>query len=490
MTGQYVYKALFIDDHSIEQMIGLRRHFHQARRYGDKPVFKADHPWEKDAAFVDTGMVIYDEKKKIFKAWYQGGSCYGPGDGSNMCYATSSDGVNWDKPLLGLVEFDGSKDNNIVLMATGMMHDPAPVIDYTDPDPQRRFKVTWWGGREDASQESGWLEGHCVGFSPDGLHWTEHPGNPVWTGDAEVAVPFGIEHRHGKITVYCSADGYGMRVVARTESDDLVNWELPPKIEFQKSDEDIPGTEYGGLCGVNYEGIDIGMLWVIENKANPPFTQQQWQDIVERNIKQGFIGPPIAMNSASPRTIHTELVVGIDDKEWQRVNRKPLIPFGPQGSWDECLSLSGRPIVANDQIYIYYTGQGRSKKFLDLGYPPDQVGDWDINTGLATLRLDGYASLQPEEADGMVVTKPFQLKGANVAVNADIKGTLKLEALDENDKPIDGFTAEESKPITGDHLRAKAMWASKSDMNELLGHQIKLKIALEDAQLYSIAITE
>ena len=490
MTGQSVSKLLFVDDRFIEKLTGLRRQFHQAKRYCDHSVLKADRPWEQDAAFVDTGMVIYDEKEKLFKAWYQAGSCHGPGDGSNMSYATSSDGVKWDKPSLGLVEFDGSKDNNIVLMATCTMHDPAPFIDYTDPDPQRRFKATWWGGRKDASQKTGWLEGHCVGFSPDGLHWTEHPDNPIWIGEAEVAAPYGLEHREGRITAYCSADGYGTRVVARTGSDDFVNWDLPPKIEFQHDEEDVPGTEFGGFCGVNYEGIDIGLLWVIENQANPPFTQQQWREIVERNVKQGFFGPPIAMNSGSPRTIHTELVVGTDDKKWQRVDRKPLIPFGPQGSWDECQSLAGRPIVVNDQIYIYYTGCGRSKKFLDLGYASDQVDDWDYVTGLATLRLDGYASLKPEESDGMMVTKPFKLKGANVAVNADVKGTVRLEVLDENDKPIDGFTTEEAKPIIGDHLRARATWASKSDVNELQGQQIKLKIALEDAQLYSITITE
>ena len=123
-TGQSTYKALFIDDRFVEQTIGLRRNFHQAKRHGDAPILKADRPWEADAAFVDSGMVIYDEDEKLFKAWYQGGACWGPDDGSNMCFATSTDGTNWDKSALGLIEFEGSKDNNIVLRATGMMHDP------------------------------------------------------------------------------------------------------------------------------------------------------------------------------------------------------------------------------------------------------------------------------------------------------------------------------------------------------------------------------
>jgi hypothetical protein len=29
-----------------------------------------------------------------------------------MCYAVSEDGLHWEKPNLGLVEYNGSKENN------------------------------------------------------------------------------------------------------------------------------------------------------------------------------------------------------------------------------------------------------------------------------------------------------------------------------------------------------------------------------------------
>ena len=41
------------------------------------------------------------------------------------CYAESKDGIHWKKPELGLVEFNGSKANNIV-MATINGRDYAP----------------------------------------------------------------------------------------------------------------------------------------------------------------------------------------------------------------------------------------------------------------------------------------------------------------------------------------------------------------------------
>ena len=300
-----VRKELFIDDRFIEEMSGLSRRFHQPVKCDQNPVIRADRPWEARAAFVDSGLVIYDKDDCLFKAWYQGGVCCGPDDRSNMCYATSSDGINWDKPSLGLIELEGSKHNNIVLMPQCMMHDPAPIIDLIDPNSEHRFKAVWWGGRKDDSQKDGWLLGHCVGFSPDGLRWTEYPDNPVWPGDAEVAVPFGQERRSGNFVIYCSADGYGMRVTARSESDDFVHWDLPPKLVFQSDDADQPGTEVGGLSGIDYDGTLIGMLWIIWNL--PDFTPEEWREIVDRNIRQGFLGPPIALNATRCRTMHTEL---------------------------------------------------------------------------------------------------------------------------------------------------------------------------------------
>ncbi|MCK4785703.1 MAG: hypothetical protein KAV87_18250 [Desulfobacteraceae bacterium] len=449
-------------------------------------MIRADQPWERDAAFLHSSLVIYDEQEKLFKGWYQGGGCHGPGDGSNMCYATSSDGVHWDKPSLGEVEFEGSKDNNIVLLADCMMHDPAPVIDYKDPDSQRRFKTMWWGGRRDASANDGWLLGHCVAFSPDGIHWTEHPHNPVWVGDAEETLPLGIEHHKGKLVAFTSVDGYGMRVVGRTESDDFVHWDLPPKLVFKSDDEDPPGTEMAGMAAVDYYGTYIGMLYVIHNLLD--ITREQWREMVERNIRQGFFGPPIALNTPKSLTVHNEVVTSLDGVEWKRICREPFIEFGPEGSWDECINSAARPLVANDQIYIYYAGMGRIRQTPGVK-KPQPIANWSYDTGLATLRLDGFASLDAGTAEGMLVTKEFILNGTEMCVNVDASGGfVRAEILDNSGQPIPGFAVDQATPVTGDQLRGELTWAEKSGLGELRGRRVKLKLALENSQLYSISI--
>jgi len=482
-----VRKELFLDDRFIAEMSGLSRRFGKPRVYAENPVIRADQPWEKDAAFVDSGLVIYDEQEDLFKAWYQGGACYGPEDGSIMCYATSKDGINWDKPSLGVVEFEDSKDNNIVLRAQCMMHDPAPIIDYADPDPNRRYKAIWWGGRKDESQKDGWLLGHCVGFSPDGIHWAEHRDNPVWPGDGEVAVPFDIERCEGRLIMYNSIEGYGMRVVGQTESDDFVHWELPPKLTFKSDEQDPPGTEMAGLCAIDYFGNYIGMLYVIHNLGG--ITATEWKEIVEQNIKQGFFGPPITMNAVRCRTIHTELVASLDGIDWQRIQREPFWDLGGEGRWDEVISLAGRPIVARDKIWIYYTGQGRVAQTPGVS-KPEKIGKWNVDTGLATLRLDGFASLDAVGEEGRLVTKEFELAGNNLLVNTDAgKGSVVVEVLDKNGNEIPGYTREQAKAISGDVLRAPASWNGKENLQELLGQKIKLRVYMKDTRLYSLTFT-
>ncbi len=83
-----------------------------------------------------------------------------------LCYAVSKDGVNWEKPDLGLVEFNGSKHNNIVDLPQDGSKDAAAVIyEPEECDPEKRFKLAF-------ETVSNGRNTFCVAFSPDGLRWT------------------------------------------------------------------------------------------------------------------------------------------------------------------------------------------------------------------------------------------------------------------------------------------------------------------------------
>ena len=304
-------------------------------------------------------------------------------------------------------------------------------------------------------------------------------------GDAEVAVPFGLERTAGRLVMYSSADGYGMRVTARSESDDFVRWDLPPAPVFVPDDDDPPGTEAAGLAATDYEGTHLGMLWVARNLPEPG--REEWRRIIERNRRQGFFGPPIEMNNVRCREMHTELVASRDGVRWERIHREPLIPLGPEGSWDETLLLAARPLVHGDEIYLYYTGYGRATPTPGASRP-ERIQPWNIETGLATLRLDGFASLSAEGA-GVLVTEPFTAAGTAIAVNADAsRGSLRVEVLDEEGRAVPDLARERARPITGDHLRARPAWSSGSDLAAMRGRTVRLKVYVEHCDLYSLSI--
>ena len=150
--------------------------------------------------------------------------------------------------------------------------------------------------------------------------------------------------------------------------------------------------------------------------------------------------------------------LGRDGRTWERIHRHPYIVFGPEAAWDECGILVGRPFAVDDRILIYYTGLGRTAQ-TPGAEQPKAIGDWNIETGLATQRLDGFVSLDARAEEGMLVTEAITLDGTGLCVNANADGgQIVVDVLDNDGRPLEGITKEESKAITGDRLRAKLTW--------------------------------
>ena len=106
------------------------------------------------------------------RMWYAGLGDDGGNQGRRMCYAVSTDGINWDKPDLGLTEFNGSRANNLVgfdSQYSAKMSSILVVHDPDDPDPERRFKMI--------NEVNPFTI--IAAFSPDGLRWHDSAHIPV-----------------------------------------------------------------------------------------------------------------------------------------------------------------------------------------------------------------------------------------------------------------------------------------------------------------------
>lgn len=83
----------------------------------------------------------------------------------SLCYAESKDGVNWVKPNLGITEFRGSTENNII---GHFLHGTSVFLDKHDADENRRYKMFT---KIDYGNGVHFI---AVAFSKDGLHFDEY----------------------------------------------------------------------------------------------------------------------------------------------------------------------------------------------------------------------------------------------------------------------------------------------------------------------------
>jgi hypothetical protein len=180
-------RQLFVDD-SLTEHSTLRRTYHRAFYHPASPVLRPDRAWGLEGgptAMVFSDGVWYDPRERLFKLWYMGGY------GRATCYATSRDGLHWDKRALDVVA-----GTNIVLPAG---RDSATVwLDFDDPDPQRRYKLAVFP----YSVGSGALDLYC---SADGIHWQGPVVRSGLCGDRSTAFynPF------RRVWVYSLREGAG-----------------------------------------------------------------------------------------------------------------------------------------------------------------------------------------------------------------------------------------------------------------------------------------
>lgn len=434
-------KQLFIDDYVIERMDGLKRVLHQAQRHQGNPILKPEHPWEGTA--LEAPIVFRDEELKLFRMYY-----WAIGrDAIYTCYATSPDGLSWLRPVLGLHEGPkGGKQNNIVLRGEGTSARTRYVVrnPYSD-DPAKKFLAMYIDNTPGLTE--------YIAYSPDGLNWTtaiKIGDLRSVTGDKPTPNPrfFLVEQGwvHGPEGRY--------RGIWRTESQDLKTWGGGMSVIQRQADDD-PNLEFyhatSHFLGEHtYHGLHLGYYYPFHTEAQ---------------------GKKLASGVRMAGTIDTNLMVSRDTIDWHLVNRtKPLLPTGGKDDWDAGMVFASPEVVAGDQVRLYY---GAWRKEHSVG------SDNDGAIGLATLRLDGFVSLQAKDGSGIVETRPFELAGGSLQVNADAEnGKLLVEVLDLPGNPIDGLTAAECRPITTDGLRHKIQWSATGRLESLKGTPIRLRFHL------------
>ena len=459
------------------QNLGLK--MHNPVRYERNPVLRRGDAGSVDAMGVQFYGSVLQEAGK-YRMWYVAFDDDAESKVATVrwraAYAESSDGVTWTKPNLGLVEFEGSRQNNLVDVGGEWGFVNLKVIrDEIDPDPSRRYKMTThvyfrhhtrlgtllpfvsadgfrWRPVIDVKPNRGELQKKDL-LLP-GFHLEPCGGLYQWDGmyylTAQNAMP-GIQHYQGRVTrIYRSID--------------FANWMPTNHVGFVRDTQHTwLGAGRSREGEQNHEGISV---WNRGNILLGLYGRwhgaSEWKDV---RVDLGFVVSHDGLDFREP--VH----------EWTFLKR------GQDGEWDQGGILQGQGFEnIGDETLLYYG----SWDPRPTGGPPVPRG----GVGIAMLPRDRFGDLRVDEsAKGQgdyqlpTIVSEFVTTALAVSesetprffVNASGLGqeaNLRIELLDLSEQPIPGRIAR----VEESGFQTALAWV---DETEALPERIKVRATFE-----------
>jgi len=457
------------DDHSIPWKRNLQLTMIQAQKYEENPVVpRGDRGSVDEYAVQFYGSILKHEGK--FKMWYiamdEGSMQLAEGSHNylecRIAYAESDDGIHWNKPNLGLVEYRGNRNNNLVFVDPPYIGGLHLIVlhEQDEPDPDRRFKMMltvtgYMEGGKDKSQTSIAL------FSSDGFHWKS--GTKVsfdeegilQESDFILPVEYfeqgglykwkGAYHLAGQKFDWWINYGNTGRVMKIYRSPDLIHWDSAMSDSFRRDDPSLPARKKeeahlaSSIWHRNNLVLGIYGMWHADERAEYEYT----------TIDLGFMISNDGINFREP------------------IRDFVLIKRGDDGDWDEGGLLQGQGFAnIEDKTYIWYGCWDPRKR-----ENPPRGG-----VGLATLRRDGFGYLDKinEGASSHFITRTIErheLKSEQLSIFINLEGVdkqnpLSIELVDGRGIPIPAFSGNNAAIVTEEGLNIQVVWQDPG-LNEM-----------------------
>ncbi len=477
-------RQVFIDGRFLARSKDVELVVHPPAKTGERTIV-ADRPWERGG--LDTYCCVM-WAAGTYHMWY-------PAD-VGLCYAKSSDGIRWEKPSLGLAEFEGSRDNNIVIGrgAGGIDKCGSEGMVFLDPNApdDQRFRY--------ATRISDELKDTVVFSSPDGIHWRlthkavltfTHPENRqhldsqnviFWDERIRRYVAYMRFNRHQK--------GFRGRCVVRAESDRLGGFPQVQDSPVVLGPDSLDASIDGSPCADYYTSGVIQYPWAQD--AYYMFPQTYFHYLPGKLAEF----PERAPANAGP--LHTQFAASRDGITWHRFGRRPFVRLGMKGAFD---SKAARvfyglvPSADGNEMYMYYLGSdqlhgwGRDERnnrlLADAGLGP--TADTSVISRLV-LRRDGFISARAAYAGGEFTTPPLRFRGRELVLNVDTSATgiVQCELLDGEGGPIDGFRLADCDRIhTANEINRVVKWKGRADVAALADKAVRLRVVFRDTDIYA-----
>lgn len=483
------------DDHSIPFTHNLKLSLVEAAKHPGNPVLRRGPAGSPDQGHaILYGTVIKDGDK--FRMWYLGmfetnndDDGQPPGYWRPMCYAESLDGINWIKPDLGLVTFNGNKHNNICKIdGNGKPHSWTEVDDFLsvlyepdDPDPSRRYKTSYinhipYDDVYDDKKTDFRVVAAIHATSADGLNWKVVSKNAVHAKTESFEVSglyrFG-DFYYSTGQSWIEVDGENSRMMIAYRSPDFETWSEAKATSFIRCSQlaHPPGKGQEAHIGAglwNRNNLMVGLYGIWHDGGKPPEFRKGAAQLYGVHVDLGLILSNDGVHFREP------------------VPDFKIIARGKQGEWDDVALLQGHAFVnEGDQTMIWYS-------HWDTG---DTMKSMEI--GLALLRRDGfgYLSILSNKTDAHFITKPLDAeKKMNLIINVEGVSSeypLTIELLDHLDRPLPDFSGSNASVITKNGTQVLVKWPGKPYLPSKKKFACKVNFPLNSiAKVYSMQFTK
>ena len=436
-------RELFVDRYLIDRLEGAVLRLQKPTPREVAIVF--DQPWEGN----NCGYQTFFQDGNIFRMYYRSGHLDIKTDRDSVertCYAESRDGIHWVRPQLGLVEFQGSKRNNIIREGFGT-HNFVPFKD-ANPEckPDEKYKAV--------ARDKGGLYAFK---SANGIHWSKVSDRPIITKGAfdsqNVAFYDSVRSRY---VSFHRGFKDGVRDILTCTSNDFLHWTEPVWLEYP---------------GAPSEQLYLSQV-LPYHRAPHIFVGFPNRFVTHRNPKNHIhsgVCDGLFMTSRDGLVFHRWLEAhirpGFVVERWYARNNRTA-----WGILETKADIPGTP----HQLSIYSSAGYKQGKTCWLRR--------------YTMRIDGFVSVQAPLKGGQLITRAIQFEGQDLVINysTSAAGSVRVEIQDGRGIPLEGFTVNDCDEIYGDELERVVTWKGSSDIGRLAGQTIRLRFELKDADLFSL----
>ncbi len=449
-------RELFVDDLLIERMTDARLQLQKPERREVAACF--DAPWEDFAAFPIRILPWHGGWRLYYRAGIL--DLAREAETSATALAESRDGIKFTRPDIGLCEYKGSKQNNILRIG-GTLNMAPPFLD-ANPDclPEQRFKgVTGGEGKLWALSSSDGLRWKPMQPAPLELPgWFDTLNTAFWdtvSGCYRCYTRSFHEASDGRVI-----EGYPfmngkqpVRAIQHATSPDFIHWSPPEQLQY--ADGEIGTQLYTNAIvpcpGAEHIYLGFPNRFVEERKPDPAHPRPGVNDALFMASRDGVLWT---------RRLDAWVPPGLDPLNWTDRNNYPVWGIAETSPTEWSMFISE-----------HYEHKGVPTRLRRLAIRP-----W------------GFVSVHADYAGGEMLTKPITFAGGQLRLNArtSAAGSIRVEAQDADGRPVPGFALHDMAPWFGDALDAAVAWKNGGDISALAARPVRLRFEMKDADLFAL----